>query len=430
MAQEGKMVRRLAGMFSARLPELQLDDVADPRHSKGKRWRLSTLLAALVVGLASGCKSLALVEALTAEMSRSMRRLLGIRRRLPDTTMRDVLDDIEPSEVRSVIHRQTKAAHRRKALLPIGLPFGVLAMDGKSVTSQVWDWVYARRHRFEDSMKAVGLAMTMTCTLISSRAKVCIDAIPIPARTNESGQFKKSLKSLIATYGTTLFKLITYDAGGCSESNARAVVKAGLHYLFGLKYSQPFIRREAGRWLGHREPERAEAETVDVLNNNKTVTRRLYTIEKRPLIRWNHLRTFLRVESETLEHGKVVGHENRYFISSLERNVLTPKQWLLVIRNHWNVENQCHNTWDRKNVFDEDNHPWIESHPRAMVVLMLLRRIAYNMLELFRTVTQRSQEKRQTPWRDLMRWIYNTVIAATDAQTQTLRKRKTVTAFS
>ena len=37
----------------------------------------------------------------------------------------------------------------------------------------------------------------------------------------------------------TLF--VTYDAGACSEANARAVRDRGLHYLFGLKGSQPTL---------------------------------------------------------------------------------------------------------------------------------------------------------------------------------------------
>ncbi|MBW6496604.1 MAG: hypothetical protein K0B16_19015 [Burkholderiaceae bacterium] len=36
---------------------------------------------------------------------------------------------------------------------------------------------------------------------------------------------------------------------------------------------------------------------------------------------------------------------------------------------------------------------------------MLLRRIAYNMLALYRAVTQRSLDKRETPWKDVMRWV-------------------------
>ena len=40
--------------------------------------------------------------------------------------------------------------------------------------------------------------------------------------------------------------------------------------------------------------------------------------------------------------------------------------------------------------------------PRAAVVVAILCRIAYTMLALFRSVTQRSDERRATPWQTLM----------------------------
>ncbi|MBI3183803.1 MAG: hypothetical protein HYZ28_16825 [Myxococcales bacterium] len=92
------------------------------------------------------------------------------------------------------------------------------------------------------------------------------------------------------------------------------------------------------------------------------------------------------------------------------------------MRRHWAVENNCHHTWDT--VFEEDNRPWIEKSPQGMVVLMLLRRIAYNMLALFQTVTQRSEERRQTPWRDIVRWLYQAVSAATQEDVAGLRARE------
>ena len=49
-----------------------------------------------------------------------------------------------------------------------------------------------------------------------------------------------------------------------------------------------------------------------------------------------------------------------------------------------------------------DDHPWIEAHPRGAKAIALLRRIAYNLLTLFRSVTQRCDERRRTPWRTLM----------------------------
>ena len=51
------------------------------------------------------------------------------------------------------------------------------------------------------------------------------------------------------------------------------------------------------------------------------------------------------------------------------------------------------------------------------------RRLAYILLTLSRSVTQRSDERRATPWRDLLRWFYNAIIAATDADLSALRPR-------
>jgi hypothetical protein len=100
---------------------------------------------------------------------------------------------------------------------------------------------------------------------------------------------------------------------------------------------------------------------------------------------------------------------------------LTAAQWLLVVRHHWGVENNCHHTLDT--AFEEDDRPWIVSDPRGMLVVALLRRLAYNLLTLFRSVTQRSDERRATPWLDLLRWFYNAIISATDADLAGLRPR-------
>ena len=47
--------------------------------------------------------------------------------------------------------------------------------------------------------------------------------------------------------------------------------------------------------------------------------------------------------------------------------------------------------------------PWIESNPRAAFVVSILRRIADSVLTLFRSVTQRSDERRNIPCKQLMR---------------------------
>jgi len=102
-------------------------------------------------------------------------------------------------------------------------------------------------------------------------------------------------------------------------------------------------------------------------------------------------------------------------------NRLTDEQWLKIVRQHWAVENHCHGTWDM--AFEEDDRPWIRNAPRGTLVVMLLRRMAFNMLALFRSVTQRSEERRRTPWRDIMRWMHNAVIGIQGHEIESLRAR-------
>jgi predicted transposase YbfD/YdcC len=422
MAQDIRLNRRMVGMLAARLPEAQLDRVPDRRHDRGKQWPLSTLLSAVVVALCAGRKSLAETEALTAEMSPAVRRRLEIARRVPDTTLHDALLQVEPESLRASLHAQTKAAQKRKALEPDGLPFGQVAMDGKSTSTTAWDDHYCQKQTHSEGQGAHGMLRTVTCSLVSCAARACIDAILIPPSTNEMGMFGEAFKSLVATY-SQLFQLVSYDAGACSEENGRLVVDHQLNYLFGLKGSQPTLLGEAQALLGEIPAQQAEAQTVDVESNRRTVSRRLYRSgEMAGFLEWAHLKTVLRVESVTEEKGEVIEREDRYFISSLPMEALSAAHWLLAIRRHWGVENNCHHTWDT--VFEEDARPWVEKNPKGMLVVMLLRRMAYNLLALFRSVTQRSEDRRQTPWKDLVRWLYQALFSATSAEIDGLRARE------
>ena len=72
---------------------------------------------------------------------------LGIARRVPDTTLRDALCTLEPRFLAPCLHSLILAAHRRKALRPERLPFGIVALDGKAVSLPSCDDGYAQRRR-------------------------------------------------------------------------------------------------------------------------------------------------------------------------------------------------------------------------------------------------------------------------------------------
>jgi hypothetical protein len=328
---------------------------------------------------------------------------------------------VDPQQLVPRLRALTRAAHRRKALAPDGLPFGVASFDGKGTALPTADDHYAQRQT-SGGGSLVGVVRTITVTLTSSPARPCIDVTPIPAATNEMGAFPVALERFVAAYsGLDLVRVVTYDAGACSLENANLVRQHHLHYVFGLTAGQPTLFAAARLWLGTRSADQADAASTDH-HGKATVTRRLYlgASTDAPEGWEKHLHTVLRVQTETIDAKGRRTIEDRYFISSLASDRLTPAQWLLLVRRHWGVET-THQILDV--AFQEDDHPWIEQNPRGMLVVALLRRIAYTLLTLFRTVTQRSDERRTTPWRRLLRDIDSALRTATKEQLEGLRPR-------
>lgn len=422
----------MTGYILARLPETGLDKVTDPRRGP-KRWKLWQLLTAVTVGAMAGCGSLREVEQLTQLLSPAMRRRLGLVRRQPDTTLRDALCALSVDELRACLHRLVCAAWRRKALAPQELPFGVLTLDGKSTALPCWNDEFVQRQVPEKGLP-YGLARTVTCTLVSAAGRPCLDAIPIPAATNEMGHFTAAFDSVNATYAN-LFRLVTYDAGALSESNARHVVESGKDYLLALKGDQRTMFQLAQELLDANE---VAAQTIDRLDRHTAITRRLtlltvqqnwaYGDGKTPAESvWEHARTFLRVESVVTRDGVNTRREARLFVSSVTEKTLTPEQWLKVVRSHWGVEIN-HHTLDT--AFAEDERPWIVADGNGMLVTLVLRRIAYTLLALFRSVSLRSEMRGEIRWADLLRWVWSAIVAATDAHLEAIRLRKSIAVWS
>ena len=416
-----RLKRRLVGALTKRLREARLDEVEDPRDRRGRRWQLQTLLGSALLGLVAGCRSLLQVEALTEDLSPATRQRFGLARRLPDTTLHNLLWRLQPQQVLPVLHRVVRAAHRRRALCPDELPFGVVSLDGKSTAVPACDDYYAQRQS-QHQGQCLGLVRTISAVLVSSPAHPYLHVTPVPASTNEMGIFQRAFDELMSVYSRAdLFRVVTYDAGACSKDNAQHVRAHGLHYIFGLKGTQPTLLDEAQRLLAQRTAQQCDAQSEDL--DHGTVTRRIWLSDiGSGYDGWESLRTVVRVHTETRDAaGKVIKCEARYFISSLPLRRLSPSQWLLLIRRHWRVET-AHQILDT--AFAEDHHPWVVACPRATVVVGILRRIAYTLLSLFRSVTQRSAEARAVAWQQLFRHVSNTLVAATAEQLHGLRRHR------
>lgn len=409
----GRLTRRLVGALSKGLGRLGLGKVPDPRSAARVRLPLPLVLRTVMLGLVTGAKSLADTEVTSSRVSAAARQKLGLRGRIADTTMRDLLVALEPAAVRACLHEQVRAAHRQKAIAPYDFPWGVVSMDGKATAIAAWDDRFAQKQA--QGGTARGLVRTVTSLLVTSGAKVCLDACPIAPSTNEDGQFIAALDDLIAAYGgLDLFRMVTYDSGACSLANATAVRERHLHYLFRLDGKQPTLFQEARRLMGHLENQDADASTVE--RTGRGSERRYVFISKEMagFHDWKHLATVILVRRViTTAHGQSTA-DDRYYLSSLAADRLSAAQWLKLTRLRWAVENEGHHTFDT--VFAEDERPWVVADPSGMLVVLLLRRMAYNLVALFRAVTQRSDDNRRTPWARLIGDWAHALTTATDSQ--------------
>jgi hypothetical protein len=250
----------------------------------------------------------------------------------------------------------------------------------------------------------------------------------VPAKTNEDGGFAAGFAAVCKSAGDS-FDLVSYDAGAASRKNATLIVKANKHYLLRVNKKQKKMLAMIKDLLLAQD-KKSVGQTEDGKEHNLTV-RRLYLastnrfslparFQKRSSL-WPHTRTVLRVETVNIQDGSEKVLDNRYFCSSIEPATLTAEQWLATVRQHWGVE-VTHNILDVQ--LKEDDHPMIRSNPRAAFAVMIIRRIAYTLLTLFRSVTPKSEESREQPWATLLRWLSELLRHATQSTVKNLRVRR------
>ncbi len=415
-----RLTRRLAGVISKRTRDLQLGRIVDHRKKRGRRHRrIQPLVVALLAAMACGRNGLSEVEDLTTDLSPAARRLLGIRQRFSDTTLRHLLLRLDLEDLRDAMRRGIHRMVRAKALQPDGLPFGAASMDGKVTRTNLWEVndLFAQLQHPTDG-SAYALVRTITTCLISSAARVCLDMHPIPPSTNENGVFATAFEAMVAQFGH-LFRVVLYDSGANAAANAALVLSHGKDYLFRVKAEQPTIHDECKRRLGRRRLSTA-IECKPYIHGGKVVSRYLWF--DRGMAGWHDypgLKCAVRLLAVSVD--KTTGEtttDDRYYVTSMADTTLSGKQWGELIQRHWSVENNCHNVWDK--MFREDKRPWVRV-PRAMLNVMVLRRMAYNMMAWFRNVTQRGERQRATPWRRLMTLFRDMVVGLTDAVLRTPR---------
>lgn len=370
-------------------PELTVA-LRDPRKARGQRWSFAMLLDTLLLGMLLWCRTLREVETKSERAGP----------RVPDSTLAYVLERIDPAPFRSQVVAQVRRQARAKALAPEGLPFGVVAIDGK--TTWVGPWSADPACQLQDGKYHLRV---LRAVLTSARSRPCIDQGIIGATTNDMGQFPIFWRAFVKTYGRSgLFGAVTLDAGFASKENAALVDGDHVAYILNIKDNQPTLRAELARVLGG--PDARPVWTTPWERAHGTVIQRqlFRTADVAGWDDWAHLRQGWLVRQTTrTKDGKVTVFD-RYYITNLVWGALGPRQILRVIRDHWGIENDCNWTFDV--VWKEDTHAWTANKKQVagrwpLRVQMWLRVLAYNLLTWLLRVHLRAAGFRRMTWAQL-----------------------------
>ena len=369
---------------------------------------MAELLESVRLGLLSGERGLRDVESLTEELCGPARALVS--RRVPYTTIGDLLAKLEPDGLRQHLVGQIRDMMRSKQLRPEWLPCGVATMDGKCLAVVDHDACGSGQLQRGDDGHDRYLVRAIRTVLSSTRSKPCIDQFTVPPETNEMGAFEAAFRQLIATYRRgQYFDVIDVDAGLISRRNAELIIDEGFAYMSRLKESQPDLLAEARRLLEPRiASEPPDAQTPWEPYQAKRIRRRLWrTQEIAGWLDFPGLRQAWVVVAETEHPDGRLTTERHYWFSSLGPRAFSPGQLLLAARNHWSVENNCF--WSLDVLWGEDRAAWC-NRGRAAECLGLMRLMAYNLTQFIRKrhvrrVRPHKGDTVDTPWRDTFRMI-------------------------
>ncbi len=361
-------------------PWVRFAELPDPRDRRGRRWPLRTLMQTVLAGLLAGEKTLRAIEERSHELA--LPGFSPLRRRLPDTTIYDLLPRLDVPSLLSTLRAQVKTLWRQKQLAPVGLPCGVVAIDGKSLGSldhhaDGWGQRNVRSH----DGSPYWLVRALRAVLTSSVGKTALWQHAIPPDTNEMGCFIAMFDALREHYDA-LFDIVTVDAGMTSQAHAAHVHAAGKGYVMAVKESQPSLLRELKRVLLPMTSAAPIAQSDWEHKGKCDVQRRLYrSVELAGLPDWESLRQAWLVRTVHRNSDGSEKTEDRFFISNVHVGRLTAAQILRVVREHWGVENDCNWTFDL--MLREDDCPMC-TQGTATLLLGVLRLIAYNLLQLAR----------------------------------------------
>jgi len=248
----------------------------------------------------------------------------------------------------------------------IGVPEGVVAIDGKTV----------RRS------KGAGKDAIHMVSAFAARQRLVMGQVKVADKANEIVAIPKLL-DMLAIEGA----VVTIDAMGCQRTIAQKIVDKKADYILALKGNQGTLRDDVELFAAEQKAKAFQDTTV---SHHQTVDGDHGRIETRDITvihdiewlqeshQWPALKSIVMVESTRQIPGPTpaddkIERETRYYITSL---VLVASLIGPLIRDHWAVENSLH--WVLDMVFRDDECRLRTDHAPANFTT--LKHMALNLI--------------------------------------------------
>jgi len=176
--------------------------------------------------------------------------------------------------------------------------------------------------------------------------------------------------------------LVTLDAMGCQKAIARKIIDGGGDYVLPVKDNQPHLAEDIQQCLAKGiatefEGMHHEVHQTEEVGHGRKETRTYVIVNEPEGIRNQQAWAELKVVGMCVREREAAGkrsEEVHYFIGS---RVMSAREYGVVLRNHWGIENNLH--WQLDLNFGEDASRL--QHRHGAENLALVRRMALGLLK-------------------------------------------------
>jgi predicted transposase YbfD/YdcC len=262
----------------------------------------------------------------------------------------------------------------------IGVPEGVVAIDGKTVRRS--------RGAAKDAIHMV--------SAFAARQRLVLGQVKVADKANEIVAIPKLL-DMLAIEGA----VVTIDAMGCQRAIAQKIVDKKADYILALKGNQGALREDVDLFVAEQKARDfkdttvSRSETIDG-DHGRIETRAITVIHDADWLQerhaWPGLKSVVMVESTRELSGKTE-RETRFYITSL---VLLATQIGPLVRDHWAVENSLH--WVLDMVFRDDECRLRTDHAPANFTT--LKHMALNLIRRAKTKDSIRLRRKVAAWND------------------------------